>query len=165
MALTRRADGTAPVNQVFAAWWNDFYDLLTGAMTDQAITIASTTATRLTRVGSTSVETPLLSLKTTVSAAHEYDLRVDTNGNIKLYDVTQGGAVLYGGKNGLTMVPSGGNLTVGSSWATLGPSNLNVAVLRGFGGATAGKQIWIMTGSTDPVAADGLLEGDVVFKY
>lgn len=42
MALTRRGDGTGAAFQVNSAWWNDYYDLLTGAMTNQPVTIANT---------------------------------------------------------------------------------------------------------------------------
>lgn len=165
MPLTQRADGTGEANRVTAVWWNDFYDLLTGVMTDQPVTIASTTATKLTRVGSTGSDTTLLTLQTTVSAAHEYSLQVNTSGNLQLRDVTNNASILRANSSSLTLIPNGGNLVIGSSWATLGSNNLNVAVLRGFGGATAGKQIWIMTGGTDPNAGNGLLEGDLVFKY
>lgn len=41
MALSRKTDGTGAANLVTAAWWNDFYDLLTGAMSDQPVTIAN----------------------------------------------------------------------------------------------------------------------------
>lgn len=38
MALTLRTNGSSGVNLVTASWWNDYYDLLTGAMVDQIIT-------------------------------------------------------------------------------------------------------------------------------
>jgi hypothetical protein len=37
MALTRRMDGTTSASQVFASWWNDYLDLLSGIMKDQAV--------------------------------------------------------------------------------------------------------------------------------
>jgi hypothetical protein len=42
MALTLRTNGSSGVNLVTAAWWNDFYNLLTGVMTDQPVTISNT---------------------------------------------------------------------------------------------------------------------------
>lgn len=37
MALTLRTDGSSAPNLVGAAWWNDYYDLLTGSMNDQPV--------------------------------------------------------------------------------------------------------------------------------
>jgi hypothetical protein len=37
MALTLRTDGSGSPNLVGAAWWNDYYDLLTGSMNDQPV--------------------------------------------------------------------------------------------------------------------------------
>jgi hypothetical protein len=37
MALTLRTDGSGSPNLVGAAWWNDYYDLLTGTMNDQPV--------------------------------------------------------------------------------------------------------------------------------
>lgn len=39
MALTFRTNGSSAPNLVGAAWWNDYYNLLTGAMQDQEVTI------------------------------------------------------------------------------------------------------------------------------
>jgi hypothetical protein len=39
MALTLRTNGSSGVNLVTAQWWNDYYNLLTGAMTDQIVTL------------------------------------------------------------------------------------------------------------------------------
>ena len=39
MALTLRTNGSSPSNLVQASWWNDFYNLLTGSMTDQPVKI------------------------------------------------------------------------------------------------------------------------------
>ena len=52
MALTRRADGTQPINLVNSTWWNDFYDLLTGVMSDQPVTISNTLTTNKLKVNS-----------------------------------------------------------------------------------------------------------------
>jgi hypothetical protein len=43
MPLTYRGNGTAPQYQVGASWWNDYYNLLTGVMVDQPITIKNNT--------------------------------------------------------------------------------------------------------------------------
>jgi hypothetical protein len=40
MALTLRSNGSTSSNLVTAAWWNDYYNLLTGTMTDQPVTVA-----------------------------------------------------------------------------------------------------------------------------
>lgn len=39
MPLTVRTNGNLPGNIVGASWWNDYYNLLTGGMTDQEVTI------------------------------------------------------------------------------------------------------------------------------
>jgi hypothetical protein len=39
MALTLRTNGSSGVNLVTASWWNDYYNLFTGAMQDQLVTI------------------------------------------------------------------------------------------------------------------------------
>lgn len=39
MALTLRTNGSSGVNLVTAQWWNDYYNLLTGSMTDQIVTL------------------------------------------------------------------------------------------------------------------------------
>jgi hypothetical protein len=39
VALTLRTNGSSGVNLVSAAWWNDYYNLLTGVMTDQIVTL------------------------------------------------------------------------------------------------------------------------------
>ena len=162
MPLTRRTDGTQAANRVYASWFNDFMDLLTGVMTDQPVTLANSQT--ITRQGSTSGSTNLLYLKTTVSAAHQYNVYVGFDGSLGIWDNDNSKAILANATGtGLSLIPSGGNFVVGSLWATL--KGHSVAVMRGFGGAPAGLQIWVMTGATDPTAADGLAEGDLVFKY
>lgn len=52
MALTLRQNGSTSANLVTASWWNDYYNLLTGVMTDQPVTIANTVA--VTGAGTTS---------------------------------------------------------------------------------------------------------------
>lgn len=45
MPLTVRQNGTTvggQPNNATASWWNDYYDLLTGAMTDQPVTLGNT---------------------------------------------------------------------------------------------------------------------------
>src|SRR5947207_11136773 len=52
MPLTRRQNGKDPNNIISASWFNDFLDVLTGVMQDQAINIANTiTAAALTITG------------------------------------------------------------------------------------------------------------------
>src|SRR5271157_3547791 len=41
MALTQRTNGSGSANIIQAAWWNDYYNLFTGAMSDQPIHIAN----------------------------------------------------------------------------------------------------------------------------
>lgn len=86
MALTRRLDGNQANNLVTSDWWNTYYDLLTGAMTDQPVTIANTVTA--TKQGSTSQNTPLMSLKTTVSAAHQYSLYISAAAEYGVWDDT-----------------------------------------------------------------------------
>jgi hypothetical protein len=54
MALTLRTNGTGG-GIVSAAWWNDYYNLLTGVMTDQAITLANTLTAQHLMVSGTGV--------------------------------------------------------------------------------------------------------------
>lgn len=42
MALTLRGDGTGSAFLVSSGWWNDYYNLLTGVMTDQPVTLKYT---------------------------------------------------------------------------------------------------------------------------
>jgi hypothetical protein len=39
MALTLRTNGSSGANLVTASWWNDYYNLLTGSMVDQPVTL------------------------------------------------------------------------------------------------------------------------------
>lgn len=59
------------------------------------------------------------------------------------------------------MVDSNGNLTLAGA-ATSG--GFSLARMRAKG-ATAGVNIWIATAGNDPVAADGLVDGDVVLTF
>jgi hypothetical protein len=42
MALSFRSNGNTSQNQITASWFNDFYNLFTGVMTDQKVTFANT---------------------------------------------------------------------------------------------------------------------------
>ena len=39
MALTVQTNGSGPSNIIQASWFNDYYNLLTGAMHDQPVTL------------------------------------------------------------------------------------------------------------------------------
>jgi hypothetical protein len=82
MALTLRTDGSGSPNLVGAAWWNDYYDLLTGSMNDQPVFLYY-------KPGS-STSTPALELQTNGNApllvglgsGGATKLSVDSSGNL-----------------------------------------------------------------------------------
>lgn len=56
MALTVRTNGSGSSNLVTASWWNDYYNLLTGAMQDQEVTIKNNLV--LTAIGASPTAAP-----------------------------------------------------------------------------------------------------------
>ena len=62
MALTLRTNGSAGVNLVTAQWWNDYYNLVTGAMSDQTVTFKTDVV--LQSILSGSIAAPTLALAT-----------------------------------------------------------------------------------------------------
>lgn len=62
MALTLRTNGSGTANLVGAQWFNDYYDLLTGLMTDQIVTFE--TDVILESILSGTIAAPVLSLNT-----------------------------------------------------------------------------------------------------
>lgn len=94
MPLTEKSDGLAEANRFTAPWVNDFFDLLTGIMNDQAVTLdyepGSGTTPTLTLKGDG--HGPLLKgLKTDgVTMAFQ----IDANGLLRVIDATAGGLTL-----------------------------------------------------------------------
>ena len=62
MALTLRTNGSSGVNLVSAQWWNDYYNLLTGVMTDQTVTLKTDLV--LQSILSGTIAAPTLALAT-----------------------------------------------------------------------------------------------------
>lgn len=180
MALTTQINGTTSggsSNQARASWWNDYKDVLTGVMNDQPITInyrpgvaASPTFT-LKGDGFNPLLRAYDTDNTTVRAT------LDHSGNLTL----SGSLAIGGPLSGVTTLGTSGNATVGgtlavtgaitgsSTLAVTGNASANgfaLAQLRAKGtGVTAGRNIWIAPSGTDPVTADGLGEGDLVFSF
>lgn len=136
MALTLKSDGLGTANKFTHDWVDDFTNLLTGAMNDQAVTLNY-------RPGSnTGLGTLLLK----------------TDGNNALLK-----AFKSDNTTSAAMIDASGNLTLAGSASSAG---FSLARLRPHGtGATAGVNIWIAPTGSDPAAGDGLQEGDLVFSY
>ncbi len=144
MPLTRRADGTQAVNQVYASWWNDFMDLLTGAMTDQNVTIGN--VVKVTRQGSTSQGTDFYQMQATTNAAHQYNLYIGGSGEFGIWDGTAAAAMLSGTASGLTLA---GNLTLTGTTLTAGNKG-NIVF-----STDAGGDVSINTGASGLVYLNG----------
>lgn len=109
MALTRRLDGNQSNNLVTSQWWNDFYDLLTGAMTDQAVSIANNlTAKKFVANG-------------TLSAANQV---ADLQQNFGIF--SDNTATTFGGATSRLWFQAGG--TTGTQEMHLGPRAGNSAL-------------------------------------
>ncbi|SRR6266487_178810 len=66
MPLTTRTNGSSGSNQITAAWFNDFKDLLTGVMKDQEVTIASNLSVNAIGTAPTSAPTGVLATGSTL---------------------------------------------------------------------------------------------------
>lgn len=84
MALTIRANGSNPDNLIGASWFNDYYDLVTGAMTDQPVT--------LDYAPGSAGATPTLTLKTNGNG----DLLQGYNGASKVFVLAKDGSLADG---------------------------------------------------------------------
>lgn len=134
MALSVRADGLEEENKVVAAWWNDYYDLLTGAMHDQAVILNY-------RPGSGT--NPTLLLKGDGSGPLLRGLKTDDTTDAFKFD-------------------SSGNMTIAGLGTSGGFTLARFRALGD--GVSAGVNIWIIPeGGDDPTEEDGLQDGDLVF--
>lgn len=144
MALTVRGDGTGTAFLVSSSWWNDYYDLLTGAMTDQPVTISNKVTLKTTNAqlawngtlsGSNRV---ILDANPTDASTKEWQLLYKTNSHLTIYnhddsltlmDIPPSGPVDF--PQGVTKA-SGVIPTVVNSWGaskiTVGPTTPGSAV-------------------------------------
>ena len=95
MALTVRTNGSGGSNIIAAAWWNDYYNLLTGAMTDQPVTLSYAPGS----AGST----PTLKLVTNGNA----DLLQGFNGATEQFSINSIGAAYQGAHPYVVMLATG----------------------------------------------------------
>jgi hypothetical protein len=100
MALTLRTDGSSAPNLVGAAWWNDYYDLLTGAMNDQPVYLYYQPA----------------------SGSNPPALKLQTNGNA---DLLKG---FNSGGTNVFQVDSNGNVTASGTLAVTGAATFSAGV-------------------------------------
>ena len=141
MPLTTKSDGLSAPNLFTATWVNDFMNLLTGVMNDQATTLNYRPGAGATPVLSLKGDGfgPLLKGFKTDNTTLAF--QVDSSGNLSL----------------------AGTLTVSGTATSAG---FNIVRMRAKGaGAVAGMNIWITPNGTDPLVADGLVDGDVVLSY
>lgn len=84
MALTLRSNGNNPINIVTAQWFNDFYNLFTGVMTDQPVEFnyrpAATTSTPALELATNGNAPLLLGLTSSGGTAFKFD----ASGNLTL---------------------------------------------------------------------------------
>ena len=118
MALTLRTNGSSGVNLVTSSWWNDYYNLFTGAMHDQPVF--------LYYEPSSGTNPPALKLQTNANANLLEGLNsgggvvftLDYNGNVY-------GAALYDNNNRVAV--EGSHSTAGQPLLSVGngaPSSL-----------------------------------------
>ena len=134
MALSLKTDGLGTINKFTHDWVDDYFNLLTGVMTDQDVVLnyrpgSSTGKNTLTLKGDGS--NPLLK-----------GMKSDNSTPAFTFDST-------------------GNLTLAGVATS---ATFTLARLRAKGvGVTAGVNIWVAKSGSDPTAGDGLQEGDIVF--
>jgi hypothetical protein len=97
MALTRRGDGTGAAFQVSSAWWNDYYDLLTGAINDQPVSLYFAPGSAST--------SPALRLRAGTNATNI--LEAYNNANTKVLQLTVAGVLKDGSGTPYATVPGG----------------------------------------------------------
>ena len=137
MALSLKSDGLAEANRFTAAWVNDFYNLLTGVMNDQVVTLNY-------RPG---------------AAGNGSSLKLKGDGSnplLKAYD-TDSSTVT-------ATLDHSGNLAV-SGAATSAGHNLVRMRVKGTGVGSEGFNIWIAPKGEEPTVGDGLQDNDLVFTY
>lgn len=102
MALTLRTNGSGSSNIISSGWFNDFYNLFTGGMTDQPITFKYTpgAAGNLLTLTPNANSTPLLILKSDGSTT---GVKFDNAANMSQ---ASGGRINLGGKTGTTSAAS-----------------------------------------------------------
>lgn len=96
MALTLRSNGSGSSNLINASWFNDFYNLLTGAMTDQPVTLANTLSLTPATNNSPTANVVLPSAPTGDIITYGSQVTGDTGNRIGMYIGSTG----YGGIKG-----------------------------------------------------------------
>jgi len=111
MALTLRTNGSSGINLVSSIWWNDYYNLLTGVMNDQPVTVSSNLVLKAV------ANNPAAGLAAAAVAGSSLGVGTYT------YAVTFSGVV---GETGISapvsVVTTGGNQSVNLTSIPLGPS-------------------------------------------
>jgi hypothetical protein len=145
MALTTRGDGTGAPFLVGRAWWNDYKDLLTGVMNDQAVALNF-------RPGSGSTPTLILKgdgfgvlLKGYKTDNTTNAFNIDSNGN----QVNAGGLTIAGSISGVTTLGMSGALSGATTGGFSGAVSAGSLVLSGgISGATSVAMGGALTGAT-----------------
>lgn len=158
MALTQRVDGTGSVALVDATWWNEYYLLLTGQMTDQPVTIANNLTVK--GQGNAFVWTGtlggsnrrVLSLTPTDTGTKSWGLYYGTNNALAFYNSTDATTPLTLNADGSVAI--GGALTVGKV-LTFGVYDSALGTIR---------TVRVFIGTTDPSTYTTVNEGDLWIK-
>lgn len=119
MALTLRSNGTG-AGTVSSQWWNDYYNLLTGTMNDQAVTLSTNLAViplTISTVGRVGTIASVLVLATHTTNAASYNFVIGGPGPfVGLVDIQNANAYVFQGNSlGLTIT---GPLTLPGGLAT-----------------------------------------------
>lgn len=158
MALTQRVDGTGSIALVDATWWNEYYLLLTGQMTDQPVTIANNLSVK--------GQGNYFNWNGTLNAANRQILQMSpTDAGAKnwgLFYQTSNALAFYNGTDAttpLTLNPDGSAIIGGA---------LNVNKILTFGvydGALATiRTVRVFIGTVDPSTYTTVNEGDIWIK-
>ena len=155
MALTVRTNGSSSPNIITASWWNDYYNLLTGSMQDQEITLKN----MLTLVGIQAAPT------TAMSAA----LASGTTLGVGLYCYqytwvsADGGETIGSPNNNITTTTN--NQKVNLSSITVGPTGTVARkIYRTKVGCSGGAKLFLVTtinDNTTTTFADTVADGSL----
>lgn len=113
MALTLRGDGTGTAYLVNSSWWNDYYQLLTGGMTDQPVTIANKLTVKSanasfawggTLAGANKVALEVLPTDT---GSKDYQLKYLTNNHLQWFNATDNKVLIDLNPTGKVDFPQG----------------------------------------------------------
>jgi hypothetical protein len=148
MALTVRGDGTGGIYLVGSAWWNDYYDLLTGAMHDQPVELnyrpgSGTAGNTLTLKGD-GFNFLLKGLKTDNATTA---FSIDSNGAM----VLAGGLAIAGTLTGVTSLTMAGALSGVTTIGASGAASVGSVVSSGDVAGTTGTFSGDITSHSKPV--------------